>query len=184
MNDLLILALLLEGPKHGYALKKGAAQIFGTHDMHNNLVYPLLRRFVSQKWVTVKSAKGDRGQTRQVYSLTAHGREALISRLRDFSLTDAESLEQFSVRVGLFDILPPHDRLAILDRRQSYLEQRATRLSAFEQRNDMGTFPNQVVAFLGASAQSELAWIERLRKLAAAPPQKSTNRAGARSKPA
>jgi DNA-binding PadR family transcriptional regulator len=182
MNDLLILALLLEGPKHGYALKKGAAQIFGPHDMHNNLVYPLLRRFVSQKWVTVKSAKGDRGQTRQVYSLTAAGREALISRLRDFSPTDAESLEQFSVRVGLFDVLDPHDRAVILDSRKSYLEQRAARLSAFEQREDMGVFPQQVVGFLAHSAQSEIAWIENLRKLAAAPRQKSANRASARSK--
>lgn len=44
MNDLLILAALLEGPKHGYALKKHAGLISGQTDMHNNLVYPLLRR--------------------------------------------------------------------------------------------------------------------------------------------
>jgi DNA-binding PadR family transcriptional regulator len=176
MNDLLILALLLEGPKHGYALKKGAAMIFGAHDMHNNLVYPLLRRFVGNKWVNVKSAKGERGQTRQVYSLTAAGREALVARLRDFTPVEAESAEQFSIRVGLFDILSTADRLAILDRRQSFLVERASRLKLFEQRQGMGNFAGQVVSFLAASAQTELAWIDRLRKLAGAPPEKSSSR--------
>ena len=166
MNDLLILALLLESPKHGYALKKGAAMMFGPRDMHNNLVYPLLRRFVAQKWVTVKKAEGERGQTRQVYSLTSTGREALVNRLRDFSPVDAESLEQFSVRVGLFDILAPADRLAILDRRKAYLEERAARLGLFAARIESGTFPGQIVSFLGSSAHAELAWIEKLRQMA------------------
>jgi DNA-binding PadR family transcriptional regulator len=169
MNDLLILALLLQGPKHGYALKKGASMIFGPRDMHNNLVYPLLRRFVAQKWVTVKSAKGLRGQTRQIYSLTAAGRDALTSRLRDFTPFDAESMEQFSVRVGLFGILPPEDRVAILDRRKAYLEERTARLSAIEERGDVSGFAGQVVSFLSGTAQNELAWIEKLRKQASAP---------------
>jgi DNA-binding PadR family transcriptional regulator len=181
MNDLLILALLLQGPKHGYALKKGAAMIFGPRDMHNNLVYPLLRRFVAQKWVIVKTAKGERGQTRQVCSLTPKGREALVARLREFTPVEAESIEQFSVRVGLFDILRPAERIAILDQRKSYLEERASRLNAFEQRPDMEGFPGQIVSFLAGSAQSELAWIEKLRKLATAPTEKSVNRTRSKS---
>jgi DNA-binding PadR family transcriptional regulator len=44
----MILALLLEAPQHGYALKKRAGLISGSADMHNNLVYPLLRRFVGK----------------------------------------------------------------------------------------------------------------------------------------
>ena len=47
MNDLIILALLLDGPKHGYQLKREAGFLFGHGDMHNNLVYPLLRRFLT-----------------------------------------------------------------------------------------------------------------------------------------
>ncbi len=181
MNDLLILALLLQGPKHGYALKKGAAMMFGPRDMHNNLVYPLLRRFVAEKWVNVKTAKGDRGQTRQVYSLTPAGREALIARLLDFTPVEAESLEQFSVRIGLFDVLKPDERITILDRRKSYLEERATRLNAFEQRPDMRGFPGQVVSFLAGSAQSELAWIEKLRRMAVKPSEKSARRTRSKS---
>ena len=44
MNDLLLLAMLLEGPQHGYALKKKVPLITGHGEMHNNLVYPLLKR--------------------------------------------------------------------------------------------------------------------------------------------
>jgi DNA-binding PadR family transcriptional regulator len=182
MNDLLILALLLEGPKHGYAVKKGAAMIFGSRDMHNNLVYPLLRRFVAQKWVNVKSAKGERGQTRQVYSLTAAGREALIARLRDFTPVEAESVEQFSLRVGLFSILKPEEREAILDQRQLYLEERASRLAAFEERGDIGGFAGQVISHLIASARTELTWIEKLRKLATAPAEKHASRTRSKSR--
>jgi DNA-binding PadR family transcriptional regulator len=181
MNDLLILALLLQGPKHGYALKKGAAMIFGPRDMHNNLVYPLLRRFVAQKWVTVKTAKGERGQTRQVYSLTAAGREALICRLRDFTSADAESLEQFSLRVGLFDILSAEDRVAILDRRKTYLEERAARLNAIQARAGVRGFSGDIVLFLSSAAQFELSWIEKLRRLAGAPHEKSATRTRSKS---
>ena len=48
MIDLIILASLLDGPKHGYALKKQAGMIFNHSQLHNNLVYPLLRRFTSE----------------------------------------------------------------------------------------------------------------------------------------
>jgi DNA-binding PadR family transcriptional regulator len=172
MNDLLILALLLEGPQHGYALKKGAATIFGSGDMHNNLVYPLLRRFVQQKWVTVKKAKGERGQTRQVYSITPGGREALVNRVRDFSEAEAQSREQFSLRVGLFDVLAPADRAAILEKRKAYLDRHAAQLEVIDARMQMSGFPAQVVAFLSSATHNELTWIENLKKMAASKPAK------------
>ena len=58
MNDLLMLAALLGGPKHGYALKKQAGLMTGQANLHNNLVYPLLRRFVARGWVTRKKVAG------------------------------------------------------------------------------------------------------------------------------
>jgi DNA-binding PadR family transcriptional regulator len=43
MTDLILLATLLDGPKHGYELKKRAGLIFGQGmTIHNNLVYPLM----------------------------------------------------------------------------------------------------------------------------------------------
>ena len=51
MNDLILLSLLVGKSQHGYVLKKQAGAIFGQAEMHNNLVYPLLKRFVNSGWI-------------------------------------------------------------------------------------------------------------------------------------
>src|SRR5271170_4469056 len=121
MNDLIILAMLLDSPKHGYQLKHEAGFILGQGAMHNNLVYPLLRRFTAEGWATRKSVPGKRGQTRQSYSLTAAGRRELISRLSNYSPADASDARAFLARVGMFAALPEETRTSILDLRESYL---------------------------------------------------------------
>ena len=97
MNDLLILASLLDGPQHGYALKKRIVTLTGHGPMHNNLVYPLLRRFVAASWVSRRKAPGQRGQTRELYSLTPKGKQALLLKLADFTEKDAASADSFRI---------------------------------------------------------------------------------------
>jgi len=113
MNDLLMLAMMLDGPKYGYQLKREAGWIMG-QELHNNLVYPMLRRFLDDKWVSKKSVPGERGQTRQQYILTAEGRRKLFERLNAFSDGDAASEGAFHLRVGLFPALQPQARDATL----------------------------------------------------------------------
>ncbi len=163
MNDLILLAILAEGPTHGYALKKQAGMALGQPDMHNNLVYPLLRRFVSQKWVTQRKAAGERGQTRQVYSLTPLGRAALVDRIRQFD--DASSAKAFRLRVGLFEILEPPAREQILAARENYLIGRERRLALLETGRDLGRCGTEVTRFLRQQIRSELAWISRLHRM-------------------
>jgi DNA-binding PadR family transcriptional regulator len=163
MNDLMLLAILAEGPKHGYALKKQAGMVLGLPDMHNNLVYPLLRRFVTQKWVTQRKTAGQRGQTRQVYSLTPLGRTALIGRLRQFD--DASSAEAFRLRVGLFEILDPSAREQILMARKNFLEAREQRFALLETGMDLGRYGSEVTRFMREQIRAELAWIARLRRM-------------------
>lgn len=173
MNDLLLLALLLEGPQHGYALKKKAGLMIGQTDMHNNLVYPLLRRFVREDWVTQKKTAGERGQTRQVYSLTALGRQTLIARINDFNKTAATSPDQFRLRVGMFPLLDPPSRAAILEKRESYLRKRAERLGPLEREMDIGEYGREVVRFIRQQIDAELVWIAHLRRLDRAPKHKA-----------
>ncbi len=104
MNDLLLLAMLLDDPAHGYALKKRVGHITGQTDMHNNLVYPLLKRFVDSGWVSRKTVPGERGQTRERYALTSKGKQELVRRLEEFSAKDAASSEAFQLRLGLFSV--------------------------------------------------------------------------------
>src|SRR5215470_15934083 len=107
MNDLIILATLLQGPLHGYQLKRQAGLILGQEVLHNNVVYPLLRRFTTKKWVSRKTVPGERGQNRQQYAITALGRKELITRLSTFDQQDARSSSGFRFRVGMFQMLEP-----------------------------------------------------------------------------
>ncbi|HXN18633.1 MAG TPA: PadR family transcriptional regulator [Candidatus Binatus sp.] len=163
MNDLILLAILADSPQHGYALKKRAGIALGQPDMHNNLVYPLLRRFMSQKWVTQRKTAGQRGQTRQVYSLTLLGRAALVNRLQQFD--DASSAEAFRLRIGLFELLNPAAREEILSAREKYLESREKRLALLQTGVDLGRYGSEVTKFMRQQNRAELSWISRLRRM-------------------
>jgi DNA-binding PadR family transcriptional regulator len=164
MNDLLLLSTLLDAPKHGYALKKQIALITGQGEMHNNLVYPLLKRFVANGWVSRRETAGERGQTRELYALTAKGRQEIVNRLSDFSPKLASSAEGFSFRVGLFEILESSARNRILDEREKWLTERAQKLATLSEAMQLGQWAGEVVKFLRAQAVSEQKWIARLRK--------------------
>jgi DNA-binding PadR family transcriptional regulator len=164
MTDLIILGMLFEGPQHGYRLKQNAGLIFGQGKLHNNLVYPLLRRFMANKWLTKKTVAGERGQNRQQYALTPLGRQALLDRIRVFTEQDARSEDAFRIRVGFFEMLTPEDRDRILHLREDALHSRSETLSNLQQKIELGQFAGEVVSFLGEQTQTELGWIARLRQ--------------------
>lgn len=179
MNDLIILALLFDSPKHGYQLKREAGFILGQAEMHNNLVYPLLRRFTSQGWVSKKARPGRRGQTRQQYALTAKGRKELVQRLAEYSDQDARSPHAFATRVGMFELLKPEARLLILKKREAHLQDREKRLAVLKTNMDVGTYGAEVVRFFAEQGRAEIAWIERLRRMAKQKPRGHTSAADA-----
>ena len=165
MNDLVLLGLLYDGPKHGYQLKREAGFVLGRGDMHNNLVYPLLRKFTKKGWVTKKTVPGERGQTRQQYVLTAKGRRELIRQLQEFGDQDASSDQAFNTRVGMFGLVGPDARVRILGKREAYLKARQKRLHALQTNIDLGTYGAEVVGFLWRQTRSGIVWIARLRQI-------------------
>jgi DNA-binding PadR family transcriptional regulator len=166
MNELLLLAMMLGEPKYGYQLKREAGWITGQDSLHDNLVYPMLRRFLEQGWVNKKSVPGERGQTRQQYSLTAVGKRYLFERQSEFSVADAASEEAFNLRVGLFEALKPEVRETILSRRESYLQQRDQKLAALEKNIDLGRFGTEIVKHMRQKVEMEAEWVGHLRRLA------------------
>jgi DNA-binding PadR family transcriptional regulator len=161
------LATLLEGPKHGYQLKREAGFILGQGAMHNNLVYPLLGRFTAEGWVSKKAMPGERGQTRQQYAITALGRRELVTGLSKFGESDAPSLPGFITRIGMFELLEAPARARILKQRESYLQGREQKLTTLRQNMDLGIYGGEVVRYLIEQIHSEQAWIRRLGRLAA-----------------
>jgi|AP12_2_1047962.scaffolds.fasta_scaffold00316_4 PadR family transcriptional regulator len=77
INQALILAVLRNGPKHGYQIAVEAeASSEGMFAFQHGTLYPILHRLekerlISGRWETVD------GRRRKVYSLTARGRERL-----------------------------------------------------------------------------------------------------------
>src|ERR671925_546188 len=83
--DGLILAVLEEGPRHGYAIIE-ALQVRsgGALDLPTGTVYPALRRLeraglLSGSWSTVG------GRERRTYTLTRAGRHALATQRAEWS---------------------------------------------------------------------------------------------------
>jgi|SRR5262252_6110023 len=164
MNDLIILSTLLPGPKHGYQLKREAGIILGQGVLHNNLVYPLLRRFMNDKWVSRTTVPGERGQMRHLYAITALGRKELLARLSAFSEQDARSSDHFRFRVGMFQLLDAESRLRILEARERFLTLRLEKLTAVETKFPLDRYASEVTSQFRSETHSELDWIKRLRK--------------------
>ena len=168
MNDLLMLSMMLGGPKYGYQLKREAGWIMGQGALHNNLVYPTLGRFLEEGWVTKKAVPGERGQTRQQYALSAAGRRHLVERLNEFSEADASSEGAFHLRVGLFAELKPEIQEVILARRESYMQHRAQKLETLQASMEVGKFGGEVIRHMRRQIAMESEWIKRLRRVAKA----------------
>jgi DNA-binding PadR family transcriptional regulator len=166
MSDLILLAALLAGPQHGYALKKQVALITGKRAMHNNLVYPLLRRFVQNGWVSKRQAAGQRGQTRELYSLSAKGKQELLRRIADFTEKEASSENEFHLRVGLFGTLDADTREKILAVRDRWLAARQETLARISATVETGLWGGDVVRFRREQALSERTWIAHLARKA------------------
>jgi len=169
MNDLILLAALMQGPQHGYALKKLAGFMAGHGDMHNNLVYPLLRRFVENSWVTKRTTGGERGQKRDIYTLTSKGKITLLQRLSHFTEKEAASENEFRVRVGLFHLLEPPAREAILSQRDRWLAGRQERLAGIQAamaEMNADAWGHSVMCFYLSQIRAERKWIAEMARVA------------------
>ena len=161
--------MMLGGPKYGYQLKREAGWIMG-QALHNNLVYPSLRRFLQEGWVSKKAVPGERGQTRQQYALSSEGRRHLFERLSQFGDTEAASEEAFRLRVGLFRELKPENRESILTRRETWLRTRDQKLAALQANMDVGKFGGEIVRHVRKQLEMEVEWVRHLRRVAKAIP--------------
>ncbi len=176
MNDLILLAALMQGPQHGYALKKLAGFMAGHGDMHNNLVYPLLRRFVENAWVTKRTTGGERGQKRDLYTLTSKGKLALLQRLSHFTEKEAASENEFRVRVGLFSLLQRPARETILSQRDRWLARRQERLGGIQiamAEMNADAWGHSVVRFYLSQVRAERKWIAEMARRASESPKRA-----------
>lgn len=166
MIDSMVLALLLPGGRYGYELKREVGAALGRGPLHNNTIYPLLQKFARAGWVRARTAPGERGQTRRLYSLTSVGRDALRAQLRQFTPRQAENDGEFQMRVGLFAELGGAERERILAARTRVLTARRERLERIQEHFGLARgYPHAVVTFRLEMVRRELQWLEELREM-------------------
>ena len=82
--ELQLLALLEDGPGHGYALREELRRrSAGAFDPLPGTLYPLLRRLEARGLITGSWQPGER-RPRRVYRLTGDGRRDLARRLAEW----------------------------------------------------------------------------------------------------
>ena len=83
--ELQLLALLEDGPRHGYALREELRRrSSGAFDLLPGTLYPLLRRLEARGWTASSWREGPR-RRRRVYRLTPAGGRELGRRLRQWA---------------------------------------------------------------------------------------------------
>jgi len=169
-SEILILAMLRQGPQHGYEIKKDIDRALGgIVTLNNKTLYLALKHFEEIGAVTRQVIPQEGKPNRHLYELTERGIELLQASLRDFPASQASNDAEFFTRVAFFDYLEVPEREAILTSRQSYLEGCLSYLQTMQHLADTQDCANtsgvsmshaqRVLAFHTRRIHDEYAWI-------------------------
>jgi DNA-binding PadR family transcriptional regulator len=183
MLELPVLGLLKERTMHGYELRKQLGAMLGPFwQVSWGSLYPTLRRLAKAEAVekvgepkpkvvrrTTKrsTAKVDRtpissGRRKTVYRITEHGEQLFTEMLEETAA--AVDAEHFTLKLAFFRYLQPETRLALLERRRAYLQEKLaqfkTNIRDYRERIDSYTLSLQNHGM--AATQSDIEWIDEL----------------------
>ncbi|PAW76035.1 MAG: hypothetical protein B9S32_16645 [Verrucomicrobia bacterium Tous-C9LFEB] len=163
--DILILASLWSGSRHGYEIRHSAgAMLGGSCLLNNNQLYPLLRRFEAEGVVTSTTLAQVGRPERHVYSLTSQGKSLLKSRIAEFPEAMARDDREFLIRVHHFHLIEARARCRILEARLAALHERLERTAARLEAPETKKRPyvQQASEFVTAKTRLEMDWIAGL----------------------
>src|SRR5687767_2752477 len=151
MLELPVLGLLKEREMHGYELRKQLGAMLGPFwQVSWGSLYPTLRRLTKagalEKIETetprrTRAARSSRVRTRtntapavqsgrkkNVYRITPAGEEMFAAMLEETAA--AVDAEHFTLKLAFFRYLQPETRLALLERRRAYLQEKLAQFKA------------------------------------------------------
>jgi DNA-binding PadR family transcriptional regulator len=169
-SEILILAMLRQGPRHGYEIKKDIDRALGGMvALNNKTLYLALKRFEKMGAVTRQVIVQEGKPNRHLYELTEYGIEVLQASLQDFPPEQAGSDPEFFTRVAFFDFLEAEEREAILNKRLAYLQRGLEYLYSLQQMAEEGgeganivpslSHAQRVLAFHTRRIRDEYEWI-------------------------
>ncbi len=179
MLELPVLGLLKERSMHGYELRKQLGAMLGPFwQVSWGSLYPTLRRLAKtgavekladEKPVKKTTKTGTRstatlstGRRKTVYRITPVG-EAMFTEMLEETAAAVDT-EHFTLKLAFFRYLKPETRLALLERRRAYLQEKLqqfkTNLRDYRERIDSYTLSLQNHSM--AATQSDIEWIDEL----------------------
>jgi DNA-binding PadR family transcriptional regulator len=162
-KELLLLGMLLRGPKSGYDIHR----IVLTHgelyaDLKKANVYYLLDRLAREGALDVRAEEGARGPRRErlVYAINAQGRERFFALLRSVLRSYEPIHIGIEVATFYFPYLAPHEIVALLEDRRQVVQARKDLLHEELDATDdlLARLANDHLALL---MDAELIWIDR-----------------------
>lgn len=181
--DVLLLSQLARRPSHGYELRRRVEAATGIK-LHNNSLYPALRRFGEAGAVTRTLEPQEGRPPRHVYTLTDVGRELLHDQLADLPEELAGDEAEFLARLAGFGRLTPDERRGVLASRGRLLAERRARLAGLAEAAapadpadpDASADPwaGLVLDEVLRRIREEQAWLDRLAHRADDPTEETT----------
>lgn len=127
--EILILAQLMQGPKHGYEIKKNIIFVMSNSKIiNNNTLYPKLKQFEERGLVNSILELQDRRPNRYVYSITSLGQEIFHKILTDFTMETIRSDDEWSIRLAYYELLDKESRQKLLYYREAYMMEKRKHL--------------------------------------------------------
>lgn len=127
--EILILSQLMQGPKHGYEIKKSIIFVMGNQKIiNNNALYPKLKQFEARGIVSKELELQEGKPNRYVYSLTKTGHELFYESLSAFTMETITIDDEWSIRLAYYDLLTTETKRRMLDYREQYILEKMNRL--------------------------------------------------------
>jgi DNA-binding PadR family transcriptional regulator len=181
--ELPVLGLLKERSMHGYELRKELGAMLGPFwQVSWGFFYPTLRRLakigavqkvpeqpakpvrsrMSKATKPVRPVPRTSTRRRNVYELTGAGDEMFTRMLEETAA--AVDADHFTLKLAFFRYLEPHTRVALLERRRAYLQEKLAQFKANlrNYRERMDTYALMLQDHEMATTESDIAWIDEL----------------------
>jgi DNA-binding PadR family transcriptional regulator len=131
-TDLLLLGLLLDRPMHGYDLYQmiQSEGIDGWFSISSAGVYYSLRKLRDQGLVVESRQRRGGSASKSIYRLTGNGRAAFVDAMQAELSSQEESCLDYDLPIYLLNKLPVERALPPLERRETFLIERAEKLRA------------------------------------------------------
>jgi DNA-binding PadR family transcriptional regulator len=188
MLELPVLGLLKDREMHGYELRKQLGAMLGPFwQVSWGSLYPTLRRLAKAGAVekvetdlpvrrprsTRKTARTraratatpaviTSGRRKNVYRITERGEEMFTAMLEETAA--AVDAEHFTLKLAFFRYLQPETRLALLERRRAYLQDKLAefKVNLRDYRERIDSYTLSLHNHGMASTESDIAWIDEL----------------------